>query len=694
FIEEKITYVDPGFLQIFDFPVVNGQSFAEGETESLLLSKEKAIKLYGRENPIGKIISVKLNGQDKDFKITGVIDAASHSSSIQFDFLVHMDNMRILVGEDSYQSYNYGMVENYILTNQLIDSDQLAATLTSVLENRLEDDPFKTLIGVKPLVKIHLENKITGNAKFTNPQKLYIVGGLSLLVITIAVINFIILSTSQSLHRSKEMGLRCTLGAQKFQLRKQMISESFFLVTITGIFGILLAALASPYFSSLIDGEINWSIRGQEVIFFMIICMLISLINGNLQAVFLLKHNAIDSFRGHFTIANNSTLNQILLGVQIIFSIILLMGAMGMRAQMRFIQNKDLGFEKERLLEINLNGPTSVADAKQIVERFRTEVLRVHEVRKVSASMNNVKEPWTQLGFEQNDGKTENIFYNQVDPFYISTMDMTIVQGEDFRADAPNANNAILVNETLVKHFGWKDPLKEQLPGKFSDDHQIIGVVKDFHFSTMHQKIEPLVLALDINSIGSGITGLTTYIWPANLYQILVRVGPGDLSQIIRAIEARWKEIFPEKAFVFHFFDDSIQSLYQDDLRWTKLINLATLFAVIIAGMGLLGLMRLSLQKRRKEIGIRRVLGATTHSVITLLARQYLVLIAIGNLIAIPLVFIYLKRWLDDFSYRIDLHLLPFVLAGITILLLSFVLLGLQSLSTIRSALHKALKEE
>lgn len=695
YYEEKITYVDPGFFRIFDFPILKGQYFSEEETGSILLSEEQAMKLYGRENPIGKIISVDLNGQQKDFKIAGVVEAASNCSSLQFEFLAPMDNMKILVGEDSYHSYNYGMVENYILTNQLIALDQLSATLNSAIRNRLEDDQFETTVGVQPLQTIHLENKITGNAKFTNPQKLYIVGGLSLLVITIAVINFIILSTSHSLHRSKEMGIRSTLGAQKVQLKKQMITESFFLVLLTGIVGVLFAALVSPYFSHLINGGIIWSIKGIEVVLFLTLCLIISLVNGNLQALFLLRQNAIQSLRGHLSTSyKSSSLNEILLGLQIVFSILLFIGAIGMQSQMRYIQNKDLGYEKERLLEINLSGASSLENARQAIERFRTEILRNPEVINVSASMNNVKEPWTQLGFEQNDGKTENLFYNQVDPSYVSTMDMTIVQGENFRIDAPNANNAIIVNETLVKHFGWKDPLQEQLPGKFTDDHHIIGVVKDFHFSTMHQKIEPLVLALDINSISSGITGLSTYVWPANLYQILVRVGPGDLSRTVQAIEAHWKKIFPEKAFVFHFFDDSIDTLYQDDLRWSRLIDLATLFAVIIAGMGLLGLMRLNLQKRKKEIGIRRVLGASTHSVITLVAKRYLILIALGNFIALPLAFFLLKRWLDNFSYRIDLQALPFFLAGISILLLSFLLLGLQSLSTVRSDLNKSLKEE
>ena len=696
YYEEKITYVDPGFFHLFDFPLLDGQPFSEGQTDAILLSEEQAQKLFGKENPIGKIISLKLNDQEKDFKISGVIDPSPSHSSIQFEFLVHLENLRSIVGEDSYTSYHFGMVENYILIDDGQDISQLEKAMTISQKNKSTDDQFETRLGLQPLKEIHFEHSLTGNALYISPQKLYIVGGLALLVLVIALINFVILSTSQSLHRAKEMGLRSTLGAQKRELKRQMITESCCLVAITSTIGVLLAALASPYFSNLISADISWSMGWKEVGLIAILCLLMGFINGHLQALFLIKDNASQSLRRQLAGSTKiSTLNSGLMVLQFIFSIILFIAAIGMRSQMHFIQQKDLGYEKERLLEININGINSLEEAKHLVDRFRSESLKEPSILTVSACMNNVREPWTQLGFEQIDGQAEKIFYNQVDPSYISAMKMTILQGEDFKADASNAKNAILVNETLVKHFGWEHPLQEQIPGKqFTSEHQIIGVVKDFHFSTMHQKIEPLILALDLEAISSGITGLSTFVWPANLYQILVRTDAGNLPEIVRKIEALWKDVAPDKAFVYHFFDDSIEAQYQDDLRWAKLMDMATLFAIVIAWMGLLGLMRLTLQKRTKEIGIRRILGASLHGLISLLARQYVILIVIGNLIAIPISFLLLKRWLNHFSYRIELHPSLFILAGLAVVLFSFISLGIQSLSTVRSAVDKGLKDE
>lgn len=679
--EESIHYVDPGFLKMFDFPLLDGGNSPLEAINSMVISKEKATKLFGMADPIGKIISVKMNDTKEALTISGVIDPKKSRSSLPFDFLVPLEMFKKVVPEKMFESYNYGILENYILTNGNKTPEELAEVLTQSIQKFSTDGKEKTKIGVQPLASIHLEDQIIGNASFTSPMKLYIMSGLAILVLVIALINFITLSTSHALNRSKEIGLRTTLGALKHQLKRQMISESFFVVLLAGLIGIVLARSFLPIFAQLIETQMNFSFGWKEVLFFIAICLVLSWINGNLQALFLIKSNAIHSLKADMKVTGrNSLFNQSLLVLQFSLSILLIIGALGMQRQMAFIQNKDLGYDKERLVEINLNSSDNVEAATQLVERFRSAALQNQQIVALSASMNNAREPWTELKFAQTEGPPEGIYYNQIDPAYLRTMNIDLVDGENFRENASNPQNAILVNEALIRHFGWEDPFDKQIPGKnFSEKHQIIGVVKDYHFSSLHQQIEPLILSLSDQAIGSGITGLSTYVWPPNLYQLLVRIGPGELPPVIQFLEDTWNEVAPDKAFVYQFVDEVLDAKYAEERRWAKVMNGSSLFAIFIAWLGLLGLMRLSVQKRTKEIGIRKVLGASTTGIIQLLSKQYILLVVIGILVASPLGWMLMSRWLTSFSYQMELSPGLFLIAGISVLLITVMSLSLQS---------------
>ena len=695
FFEEKVTYVDPGFFEIFDFPIVEGSGFSRNQNDVVILSQDQAQKLFGTTDCTGQLIGMRFSDKVKNFIVGGVVDNRKERSSIEFDLLLHIENFREMVGEENYHSYDVNLVENYILSNGTVRPEDLALTASSLMQKKVSDDQFITEIGLQPLNQLHLEDQIIGNAAYTNPGKLYTLAGIALLVMSIALINFIILSTSQSFQRSKEMGLRSVLGAWRSQLRKNMIAESLLLSAISSLLGLTIAYLILPLFSRLVDGHIRFQLGPKELLFILALCVFVALINGSLQALFLLRNNAIQSLNGQYAPGGkNNILNQTLLVIQFSISIILMIGALGMRFQISYVQKKDLGFDQERLLEININGMSNQESTLQLVERFRTQALQEPEIINVAGSMNNTREPWTQLHFEQPGGDDQSIFYNQVDSSYLSTMNIKLMQGQNF---SPNrtADKSLIVNEALVRHFGWENPFDHQIPGSnFSNSHQIIGVVEDFHFSSMHQKIEPLILALDINSISSGITGLSTYVWPAGIYQLVVKVGKGDLKNIMQKIESIWKSVTVDKAFVYHFVDEALEANYAEDRRWAKVIGLATLFAIFIAWLGLFGLMRLSLRKRLKEIGIRRVLGASSSRILSLLTRQYIILVLLGNTIAIPTAFVLLRQWLNSYAYRIELRPSLFILTGLSVLLLAVCSLAMQSIKAISTNPSVSLKAQ
>lgn len=694
---ELLTFVDSDFLSMFDFPVLAGDvQTALSQPGAIVLSREKAKKFFGQANPIGQSLALDMNDTTLNVQVSGVVDAMTTKSSIQFGILLPFEQYKTLIPASMFTSYAYGLVENYILLDAKQPKAELETLLTEAIQKYSPPDDKRLELGLQPLAKMHLDDQITGNATYTRPQKLYIMSALALLVLIIAAINFITLSTSHGLNRMKEMGMRKTLGALKRQLSGQLIVESIFITLLAGSLGAVIAHSLSPAFAELIESSLQFSLNVSSLLFLLSTIVLIGLMAGAFQSLVLVRSRAAQALKGKFLYSGyKSWFNQSLIVVQFALSVLLIIGALNIRGQMRYIQNKDLGFDEERLLEISMENPADLEAARLLSERFRAESRKDARILSVGASMNNSREPWTSLKFEQDDGSQETIFFNQVDKDYLETMGIELVSGTSFRDLSEGRTKGILVNEALVRHFGWEDPLSRQIPGKnFTGSHQILGVVKDFHFSSLHQRIEPLILALHEEAIISGVTGLSTYVWPPNLYQLEVRIGPGELGPVVRHLQDVWTEVKPDKDFVYHFVDETLQAKYAAEERWAKVINIGALFAIGIAWLGLLGLMRLSVQKRVKEIGVRKVLGASAGGVVLLLSKRFLFLVTIAILIAWPLGWLLSSQWLQSFTYRIALNPLWFLAAGLGVLLLTLFSVGLQSMRAARANPVEALKFE
>ena len=697
YFEEVVHFADPGFLKMFDFKVsgIGVDENALKQPNSIYLSPEKAQKYFGDTNPVGELINLRINNEEEILTVAGIIHPEKEKSSIPFDMLVSMDLFRKDIGEETFDSFNYGIVENFILSKGNQSEKELEASFSDIIDKFISDEKSHTKVGLQALSTIHLDDHITGNSSYTGPQKLYIAGGLALIILFISVLNFITLSTSHALNRAKELGIRSTLGAKKGALKRQLINESFFITFLACAIALVFAQISLPYFKELTESRIQFDFGLNELLFIALICFIISVITGSLQSYFLLKNNIVKSLKQGVKISGkNSVFNQTLMVIQFAIATLLIVAALGIRTQMQFIQNKDLGFDDERLIEINLNSSPDLESTQQLVERFRSLAIQNKSVLAISASMNNTDLPWTKFGFEQEDGQSESINFNQIDPDYIKTMGIELVDGQNFNKDIKNTDG-IIVNEALVKHFGWEQPIGKQIPGKnFEETHRVIGVVKDFHFSSLHEQIEPMILAEDVSVIRSGITGVSTFLWPVNYYQLIVRVDKGEIAPVLEFLEDTWKQIAPDKAFVFHFADDSLDKKYANERRWSKIINMATLFAIFVTCIGLLGLMQLSVQRRTKEIGIRKILGSNTSQIIRLLSKEYVLMILVGELIAFPLAWYILDQWLASFSYRIALNPLLFLAGGVAVILISFIVMGTQSLKAAYSNPVQTLKSE
>ncbi|MEM1136787.1 MAG: FtsX-like permease family protein, partial [Bacteroidota bacterium] len=696
YFEESIHFVDKGFFKMFDFPLLKVHEKGITQPNTIIISEEKAIKLFGNENALDKVLSLKINGQTQLVKVVGVINPKKEQSSIQFDFLAPLDLFRIEIGEQAFNSFDYGIVENYILSNTAKSKEEIELLCTQAVQKYSNEERYKKTIGLQALNNIHLNDTIIGNATYTSAQKLYVMSTLAFVVLLISILNFITLSTNHALNRAKELGIRSSLGALKGNLRQQLINESFFVALFSSMIGITIAYLVMPYFSHLVESNVVFVFGPRELLFIVVISIIIALVNGSLQSYFLIKKKIITTLKQNIIISNkNSLFNQYLLIVQFSLAILLIIGALSIRMQMQYIQNKDLGYEKSRLIEMNINTSENIEGTRKLVERFKTKAFQNKHILAVSASMNNTREPWTKLAFEQENGQSEQLFYNQIDPEYLKTLQIELLDGEGFKRDYTKYKNAIIVNEALVRHFGWEQAMGKQIPGKnFKEAHQIIGVVKDFHFSSLHQQIAPLILAVDLEAIESGITGLNTYIWPANMYQILVRIAPADLPPVIQSLAEIWKEVAPDKPFVYHFVDDVLEKKYANEQRWAKVMNVASIFAIVIACIGLLGLMQLSVQRKTKEIGIRKVLGSSIVNLLVLFSKGYIKLITIAFVISIPIANYFISEWLQAFAYRIDVKWWLFALPGITVFTLALIALGGQSIKAALANPIESLRSE
>lgn len=472
--------------------------------------------------------------------VTDVIDPLKDYSSLQIDCILPFDHYGAIIPPKMFTSFNFGVVENYIQIEKDVDAAFLPSSLTAAVAKMTEESEDRLEIGIQHFTDIHFDHIILGNTPYTNPQKLYILLAIALLVLIVALINFITLSSGQALGRRPEMGLRRTLGAREKQIRNQLVIEAQVITSIAAVFALILTYFFGPSFSHLVDAQLSFQVEWREIVSLALLVLSLATISGFGQAGLLLRHHTAPSLKGHFSGPfQRQWFNEGLIIFQFAMSIMLILGAFHIQRQLNYIQEKDLGFDKERLLELPLGDSPDQESMRRKVERLSEELLRNEQIISVSSSMNNSKDPWTELFFKQIDGEEAGLFFNQVDHRYLGTMGIDLIQGKSF---PPQMKKGILVNEALVQHFDWDTHLTQQIPGiNFEEPHEIIGVVKDFHFSSLHQKVEPLILAVDPSAISSGITGLSTYVWPPNLYNLLIRVGPGEISPILSFIEARWQ---------------------------------------------------------------------------------------------------------------------------------------------------------
>jgi len=660
FFENNVRAVDPSFLQMFTFPLIQGDpDTALDSPHSLLITEKLAEKYFGTDDAMGKVLSI--NNQHQ-FTVTGVLRDVPHNSTLQFDILIPY----VVMEKQGRTSDSF--LANSILTivqlqpgtpKQLVDEKILGFIRTKEAESRTD-------LELMPYTRIHLHS-YWGYAKDPGAVRyIYIFSIIAVFVLLIACINFMNLTTARSAGRAKEVGLRKVVGAVKGDLVRQFFGESVVYAFSALILAVLLVILVLPAFSRLAAKELSWRVAGLDLILLGLggITLFTGLVAGSYPALFLSSFQPVKVLKGSLKSgAGSARFRKILVVVQFSLSVSLMIGTTVVYKQLNYMQSKSLGWNKEHLVYIPLR-----ADMRTSYSALKQELVKDSRILGVTGANylpSNIGSNSSGADWDGKDPEFNRLIgQTYVDYDYCDMLGIEIVEGRGFSHDYPtDESSGFLVNQAVARLMDKPTALGERFSFMGTEGH-IIGVMKDFHYGSMRQEIEPLAIRLR----------------PQNVVFALIRLGPGKVSTGLDFIEATWKRVIPTYPFESHFIDEEFDRMYRAEERIGAILRTFTFLAVFIACLGLFGLASFTAEQRTREIGIRKVLGASISQVTLLLCREFLVLVVAANLLAWPLAYYVMGKWLRGYAYRTGLNWPLFLGALILALAVAVLSVGFQAL--------------
>ncbi|MCJ7581339.1 MAG: ABC transporter permease [Candidatus Aminicenantes bacterium] len=688
-------FVDADFFNIFTYEFVEGNPQTAIENpDSIVITEETAARIFGDESPMGKTIDL---GRDRLIQITGVIKNVPKNSHLQFNAVMPLSFIRDQEGNpaDFSQANYFCEWYEYLLIREGTDIDELEVKMAAVVEEKWGDIYRERgttrqypLVNIKDL---HLHSKAMHEL---NPpgdiNTVYLFSAIALFVLFIACFNFINLSTARSASRGREVGMRKVLGSQKTQIIRQFLSESI-IMSIFGLFlGLLIVMLAIPAFNGLAGKQFNAGqlLSSTVLIGLLGIIVVTGIFAGSFPAFILSSFDPVMVLKGKLSSASkNSVMRKVLVGVQFSISIFMIIGIMVIVRQLDYMKNKNLGFNKDQMVVIPFFSNTQEEEGASRNNALKNKFSQNPSI--VSASF-SIEIPGGDLGSDAflPEGRDNNESIRAlrfwVGHNYIKTYEMEIVLGRDFSDTySTDADQALIVNETAVKMLGWgQDVLGKRLVNVSRDNRQgvIIGVVKDFHSEGMKMELRPAVLALE----------------PRFSANISVRIRPENVPDTLAYLETSLREIYPDREFTFNysFIDDNFRNKYPEEEKIREIYIAFGALTIFVACLGLFGLASFSVQQRTKEIGVRKVLGASVREIVLLLSKEFTKWILAANLLAWPLAYLMLNKWLENFAYRINIKWDIFIFSGVLTAVIALFTVSFHSLRAAKSNPVDALKYE
>jgi putative ABC transport system permease protein len=668
FFEDGICLADPSLLDMFDFPLLEGnkESVLPGP-ESIVLSERMAKKYFRNEDPLGKTIAF-FNGVD--MVVSGVMKDIPRNSHLQFDFLGHFDFIQKNFGWGrGWHNNNY---YTYVLLQKNSDVERLGAEVFEYFQKIGQESGTKFLL--QPVKDIHLRSYFAIDIYGATQNRaiyVYVFSVVALIVILIACINFMNLSTARSAIRAKEVGMRKVVGGMRPDIIRQFFGESILFACLAAVCAAVLVKVFLPAFNNLTGKALVFSLFSDVriLLFFVGIALVTGLISGIYPALFIsafqpvkvLKGGSASGFRGTF-------LRKALVVFQFSLSIVFIAGTLIVSSQLRYVRNRNLGFNKEHIINFTMGG--FLGDRYQA---FKDELLQSPNIVGVTKSSDRLTYTVHSTGAFHWEGRNpdDHMLVHQfsIDHDYVKTLGMEIVAGRDLSREFPSdATSSFLVNETLAGLLGYEDPIGKAVT-LYNRKGPIVGVIKDFNYKSAHKKIEPLILRIE----------------PERDRIVYVRIAGGDVPRTLAAIEETYKKHVPELPFSFAFLDESLESLYQSDRRTGRIFSYFTILAIFISCLGLFALASFMIELRTKEIGVRKVMGATLPRITVLLTKDFLKWIAAAIVIALPTAYFAMQVWLNNFAYRTAISVWTFVLAASAALAVALATISYQSIKSARA---------
>jgi putative ABC transport system permease protein len=684
FDEPRILYADQAFFKIFSFHIIKGDAAtALDAPDKIVITQSMAKKYFGTEDAIGKT----LTSGGKDLRVSAVCEDVPQNSQIKFDFATQFLNLGNGVKEEQWWTANW-------ITYFLLRDEKSIPQLQQQIINYMKTPAVRTEAGLtgkdyltyhlEPLTRVHLYSSLEGFEPNGSITYIYMFSVIALLILIIACANYTNLATTQSVGRSGEIGMRKVMGASKRQVFMQFMSESSFITFIAALLALVLGILLVPYFNNITGRQftVHNLLQPLPLLSLIVSAIIVSFFAGLYPALILSGTQIMNVLKKGFNFTGgNNMLRKTLIVVQFGISVFLIIYTVIVLQQMHYMQTKNLGYDKDHIVVLPIGG-----NMLNNFQNIKNALQQVNGVESVTASYETPEDVGWGDGITAIDEKGKHdISLNAmpVDLDFIKTMKMQLLAGRDFQQsdfalmdtnnNSANYHVPYIINETLAKKIGWtpKQSINRTIENRATGP--VVGVVKDFNFTSLHEPIGPLVIFL-----GRGFSR-----------DFMLRINGNDMQSALTRLAAVWKQYVPDRPFTYHFLDDDYNKLYLAEERTSVLFSITAALAIVLACLGLFGLAAFTTIQRTKEIGIRRILGASLSNITLLVAKNFLQLVGIAILIAMPLAWWAGKNWLQDFAFRIPVQLYVFIITAVITSLIAF---GTVTYHSLKAALTNPVK--
>jgi len=679
--EQDIVFTDKALFELFDIPVTSGLSVQDWDDPfQIYINDQMAKRYFPDTNPIGQVISIDENNQKTTLKIAGIFKSLPSNTHLKMDLIAPIALAAKIYKEQEFMGFKWhafdswerNAIQTYAQVQKDADIRNLTAQLKQISQPHLKN-PGNVDYRLQSIRDIHLYSGDINNNDWEKGdlQQILLLLAIALLILFIAVFNFILLAMARSNTRLQEIGLRKVLGAQKQDIIRQTLAETICTAILSLPVALLFAETVLPFFNHQVEKNLvlfdwqNWPF---------ILCVIgLTLLTGILSGSYsAFRYSGFQPHHilkiAHSSFSNRSLLKRILIGVQFIIFIALLICTVTISRQFHYIQHKHLGYDKEHLITIPLDSKQLVSQYPLLKNRLKTSPAIVNVS---GASYTPPTENFIWAKFENTDKGIEYIF---VDRGYFETMGIQMLEGNVFSDERVSDDNGVVLTASSIPYLELENPVGQDLFGQ----GPVIGIVEDFHIRSLHRSIRPVMFKMSRDNISAAVVRLQANMIPKALQ---------DIRQI-------WQEINPDVPFTFQFVDEALNLAYHNDLRFSRLIQLFTMLAIVIASMGLFGLSLFLTEQKTKEIGTRKVLGASVSEIVFMLTKDFTRWVVVANLFAWPVAWLAMNKWLQNFAYRIDLTIWSFLLSGLLALLIALLTVSWQAIRAATANPVESLRNE